>query len=150
MWFQPTNLNGFFINFNFPYKIFFNIRHTRKVITDFVSSRENSIYIMNLCHMVSILSDSLIYCCGGLLPLLASATSKNFTNDVLEPCGGMTLDAGFSFLNRILNIVDIIAFATSMNFSSVEQHRNMSGGGVLRQCIRLGELILLYTESLWK
>ena len=66
--------------------------------------------------MVSILSDSLIYCCGGLLPLLASATSKNFTNDVLEPCGGMTLDAGFSFLNRILNIVDIIAFATSMNF----------------------------------
>lgn len=93
---------------------------------------------MNLCHMVSILSDSLIYCCGGLLPLLASATSQNFENDVLEACGGMTLDSGFSFLNRVLSIIDIVGFASSINFSSVEAHRNMSAGGVLRQCIRLG------------
>ena len=94
---------------------------------------------MNLCHMVSILTDSLIYCCGGLLPLLSSATSQNFANDVLEACGGMTLDAGFSFLNRVLNVIDVIAFASSMNFAAVESHRNMSAGGVLRQCIRLGK-----------
>ncbi|XP_012557946.1 neurobeachin isoform X1 [Hydra vulgaris] len=111
--------------------------HTRKIVSDFVSSRENSIYIMNLCHMVSILSDSLIYCCGGLLPLLSSATSPNFVNDVLEACGGMSLDTGFSFLNRILNIVDIVMFASPTNFASVETHRNIVPGGVLRQCIRL-------------
>ncbi|XP_066920240.1 lipopolysaccharide-responsive and beige-like anchor protein, partial [Clytia hemisphaerica] len=111
--------------------------HTRKSITDFVSMRENSMYIINLCHMVSILSDSLIFCCGGLLPLMASATSTNFENDVLEACGGMELESAFSFMNRVLNVVDIIAFASSINFASVETHRNMSAGGVLRQCIRL-------------
>jgi len=114
-------------------------RHTRKTITDFVSMRDNSLYIMNLCHMVSILSDSLIYCCGGLLPLMASGTSTNFENDVLEACGGMELEAAFSFMNRVLNVVDVIAFASSINFASVETHRNMSAGGVLRQCIRLGK-----------
>ena len=116
----------------------FLCRHTRKTLTDFVSQRENATYIMNLCHMVSILSDSLIYCSGGLLPLMASATSSNFESDVLEACGGMTLDSGFSFMNRVLNIVDIVAFASTVNFTSVETHRNMSAGGVLRQCIRLG------------
>lgn len=88
--------------------------------------------------MVSILSDSLIFCSGGLLPLMASATSSNFANDVLEACGGMTLDAGFSFMNRVLNVVDVVAFSSTINFTSVETHRNMSPGGVLRQCIRLG------------
>lgn len=104
--------------------------------------RENSLYIMNLCHMVSILSDSLIFCCGGLLPLMASATSTNFENDVLEACGGMELESAFSFMNRVLNVVDVIAFASSINFASVETHRNMSAGGVLRQCIRLGMFVL--------
>ena len=93
---------------------------------------------MNLCHMVSIMSDSLIFCCGGLLPLMASATSSNFENDVLEACGGMELESAFSFMNRILNVVDIISFASSINFASVETHRNMSVGGVLRQSVRLG------------
>ena len=88
--------------------------------------------------MVSILSDSLVFCCGGLLPLLSSATSQDFSNDVLEACGGMTLDTGFSFLNRVLNIVDVVAYASSNNFALVETHRNISAGGVLRQCIRLG------------
>ena len=94
--------------------------------------------------MVSILSDSLIYCCGGLLPLLSSATSRNFASDVLEACGGMTLDASFSFLNRVMDLVDIVAFASSVSFSSVEAHRNMSAGGVLRQCIRLGKMCFFY------
>ena len=89
--------------------------------------------------MVSILSDSLVYCCGGLLPLLSTATSQNYANDILEPCGGMSLDASFAFLNRVMSITDVIAFASSMNFAAVESHRNMSAGGVLRQCIRLGE-----------
>ena len=113
-------------------------RHTRKTVTDFIINRENQVYILNVCHMVSILSDSLVYCCGGMLPLLSSATSRNFANDVLEPCGGMSLDASFSFLNRVMDLVDIVAFASSVSFATVESHRNMSAGGVLRQCVRLG------------
>ena len=73
---------------------------------------------------------------------MASATSSNFANDVLEACGGMDLDGAFSFMNRVLNIIDIIAFASSINFASVETHRNMSAGGVLRQCIRLGKFLI--------
>ncbi len=118
-------------------------RHTRKSVNDFIGAKESHIYVVNLCHMVSILSDSLIFCCGGLLPLLSSATSRNFANDVLEPCGGMTLDGSFSFLNRLMDLVDVIAFASSVSFSSVEAHRNMSAGGVLRQCVRLGEYVLI-------
>ena len=121
---------------------YYFFRHTRKSINDFIASRESQMYVINLCHMVSILSDSLIFCCGGLLPLLSSATSRNFANDVLEPCGGMTLDGSFSFLNRLMDLVDVIAFASTVSFSSVESHRNMSAGGVLRQCVRLGEFVL--------
>ena len=101
--------------------------------------------------MVSILSDSLIFCCGGLLPLLSTATSRNFLNDVLEPCGGMSLDGSFSFLNRVMNLVDVIAFASSVSFSAVETHRNMSAGGVLRQCVRLGKFtqIFFVGHRLW-
>lgn len=123
-------------------------RHTRRTIGDFISARDNATYIMNLCHMVSILADSLVYCCGGLLPLLSSATSQNFANDVFEACGGMSLDASFAFLNRVMNIIDVVCFASSMNFAAVEAHRNMSAGGVLRQCIRLGEMQLSMLQFL--
>eukprot|EP00794_Sanderia_malayensis_P007274 gene7274-8085_t len=111
--------------------------HTRKALNDFISAKDNQTYVANLCHMVSILADSLIFCCGGLLPLLSSSTSRNFANDVLQPCGGMSLDGSFSFLNRVMDLVDVIAFASSVSFSSVESHRNMPAGGVLKQCIRL-------------
>lgn len=44
---------------------------------DFVNASENHIYVVNVTHMISQLADNLITSCGGLLPLLAAATSPN-------------------------------------------------------------------------
>ena len=107
---------------------------------DFVNSKDNGTYLWNLAHFVSVLADNVIFCCGDLLPLLSSVTSRDYGQDVIEPCGGMTLETSFSFLNRLMSLVDVIVFTSSLAFSGVETNRNMSTGGFLRQCLRLGEL----------
>lgn len=108
---------------------------------DFVNSKDNGTYLWNLAHFVSVLADNVIFCCGDLLPLLSSVTSRDYGQDVIEPCGGMTLETSFSFLNRLMSLVDVIVFTSSLAFSGVETNRNMSTGGFLRQCLRLGESI---------
>lgn len=44
---------------------------------DFVNSGENAIFVINTVHLISQVADNIIIACGGLLPLLASATSPN-------------------------------------------------------------------------
>ncbi|CAG4994400.1 unnamed protein product, partial [Parnassius apollo] len=51
--------------------------HSTKSVIDFVNSSENAIFVVNTVHLISQLADNLIIACGGLLPLLASATSPN-------------------------------------------------------------------------
>lgn len=51
--------------------------HATKSVIDFVNASENAIFVVNSVHLISQLSDNLIIACGGLLPLLASATSPN-------------------------------------------------------------------------
>lgn len=51
--------------------------HSTKSVLDFVNSAENAIFVVNTVHLISQLADNLIIACGGLLPLLASATSPN-------------------------------------------------------------------------
>ncbi|OZC06943.1 hypothetical protein X798_06040 [Onchocerca flexuosa] len=46
-------------------------------ILDIVNSNENSVFVANCVHVLSQLIDSLVMACGGLLPLLAAATSPN-------------------------------------------------------------------------
>lgn len=120
---------------------------------DFVNSKENGTYLWNLAHFVSVLADNVIFCCGDLLPLLSSVTSRDYGQDVIEPCGGMTLETSFSFLNRLMSLVDVIVFTSSLAFSGVEANRNMSTGGFLRQCLRLGEGVremnVLVEITLW-
>ena len=113
--------------------------HNRKTVMDFVNAKENATYLWNLAHFVSVLADNVIFCCGDLLPLLSSVTSRDYGQDVIEPCGGMSLETSFSFLNRLMSLVDVIVFTSSLAFSGVETNRNMSTGGFLRQCLRLGE-----------
>ena len=55
----------------------FCFSHTTKTVIDFVNAGENHIYVVNVTHMISQLADNLITSCGGLLPLLAAATSSN-------------------------------------------------------------------------
>ena len=104
-----------------------------------MNARENFIYISNLAFLISVLSDSMIFCCGDLLPLLSSATSPDFSQDVIQPCGGMELETAFSFLNRVMSLVDTVVYTSNFSFGGVETNRNLSTGGFLRQCTRLGE-----------
>ncbi|XP_068720916.1 lipopolysaccharide-responsive and beige-like anchor protein [Montipora capricornis] len=111
--------------------------HNRKSVMDFVNAKDNATYLWNLAHFVSVLADNVIFCCGDLLPLLSSVTSRDYGQDVIEPCGGMSLETSFSFLNRLMSLVDVIVFTSSLAFSGVEGNRNLSTGGFLRQCLRL-------------
>ena len=83
------------------------------------------------------LADNLINACGGLLPLLASATSANGEIDVIHASEGLPLDIALAFLQRLMNLTDILVFASSMGFSDLEHEKNMANGGILRQCLRL-------------
>lgn len=51
---------------------------------DYVNNNDNQVFVSNTVHVLSQLSDSLIMACGGLLPLLAAATSPNVSWQSLE------------------------------------------------------------------
>ncbi|CAH1393721.1 unnamed protein product [Nezara viridula] len=111
--------------------------HSTKSVLDFVNSSENAIFVVNTVHLISQLADNLIIACGGLLPLLASATSPSSELDVMEPTQGMPIEIAVSFLQRLVNLADVLVFASSLNFGELEAEKNMSSGGILRQCLRL-------------
>lgn len=48
-----------------------------KTLIETVNSLDNNIFCVNTIHIVSQLADILTNACGGLLPLLASATTIN-------------------------------------------------------------------------
>lgn len=56
----------------------------------------------------------------------------------IEPSQGLTVEASITFLQRLINLVDVLIFASSLNFTEIEAEKNMSSGGILRQCLRLG------------
>ena len=60
--------------------------------------------------------------------------------EMLEPNQGLSIEQAVSFLQRLMNMTDILVFASSTNFGELEQEKNMSSGGILRQCLRLGIL----------
>lgn len=64
--------------------------HSSKSVLEFVNSAENAIFVVNTVHLISQLADNLIIACGGLLPLLASATSPNVR---------ISLNFDFNFFN---------------------------------------------------
>lgn len=49
----------------------------------------------------------------------------------------MPLEVAVSFLQRLVNMADVLIFASSLNFGELEAEKNMSSGGILRQCLRL-------------
>lgn len=49
----------------------------RNSLLDSVNHGDNAIFVANTVHVISQLVDSLIMASGGLLPLLAAATSPN-------------------------------------------------------------------------
>ncbi|TNM85808.1 hypothetical protein fugu_008079 [Takifugu bimaculatus] len=111
--------------------------HSTKTILDFVNSSENVVFVHNSIHLISQVVDNLIMACGGILPLLSAATSSTHELENIEPSQGLTVEASVTFLQRLINLVDVLIFASSLNFTEIEAEKNMSSGGVLRQCLRL-------------
>lgn len=68
--------------------------------------------------------------------------------DVIEPTQGMPVEVAVSFLQRLVNMADVLIFASSLNFGELEAEKNMSSGGILRQCLRLVSHIVLMLEQL--
>ncbi|XP_053273603.1 lipopolysaccharide-responsive and beige-like anchor protein [Pleuronectes platessa] len=111
--------------------------HSTKTILDFVNSSENVVFVHNSIHLISQVVDNLVMACGGILPLLSAATSSSHELENIEPSQGLTLEASVTFLQRLINLVDVLIFASSLNFTEIEAEKNMSSGGLLRQCLRL-------------
>ena len=61
--------------------------------------------------------------------------------EMLEPSQGLAIEQAVSFLQRLMNMTDILVFASSLNFAELEQEKNMASGGILRQCLRLGRML---------
>ena len=57
----------------------------------------------------------------------------------IEVTQGMSAETAVTFLSRLMAMVDVLVFASSLNFSEIEAEKNMSSGGLMRQCLRLGE-----------
>uniref|UniRef100_A0A3B3TQH5 LPS responsive beige-like anchor protein n=1 Tax=Poecilia latipinna TaxID=48699 RepID=A0A3B3TQH5_9TELE len=111
--------------------------HSTKTVLDFVNSSENAVFVHNSIHLVSQVVDNLIMACGGILPLLSAATSASHELENIEPSQGLSVEASITFLQRLINLADVLIFASSLNFTEIEAEKNMSSGGILRQCLRL-------------
>uniref|UniRef100_A0AAX7TUC8 Neurobeachin n=1 Tax=Astatotilapia calliptera TaxID=8154 RepID=A0AAX7TUC8_ASTCA len=111
--------------------------HSTKTILDFVNSSENVVFVHNSIHLISQVVDNLVMACGGILPLLSAATSSSHELENIEPSHGLSVEASVTFLQRLVNLVDVLIFASSLNFTEIEAEKNMSSGGILRQCLRL-------------
>ncbi|XP_048119783.1 neurobeachin-like isoform X1 [Alosa alosa] len=55
----------------------------------------------------------------------------------VEATQGMSAETANTFLSRLMAMVDVLVFASSLNFSEIEAEKNMSSGGLMRQCLRL-------------
>ncbi|CAG9537569.1 unnamed protein product [Cercopithifilaria johnstoni] len=107
-------------------------------ILDVVNNSENSIFVANCVHVLSQLIDSLVMACGGLLPLLAAATSPNSELEIMDSTGqALTIGSAARLLARFIVLADVFVFASGISFNDLEQEKNMPNGGILRQTLRL-------------
>ncbi|XP_019377732.1 PREDICTED: lipopolysaccharide-responsive and beige-like anchor protein isoform X6 [Gavialis gangeticus] len=111
--------------------------HSTKTVMDFVNSSDNVIFVHNTIHLISQVMDNMIMACGGILPLLSAATSATHELENIEPTQGLSIEASVTFLQRLISLVDVLIFASSLGFTEIEAEKNMSSGGILRQCLRL-------------
>uniref|UniRef100_A0A674NGX2 Neurobeachin n=1 Tax=Takifugu rubripes TaxID=31033 RepID=A0A674NGX2_TAKRU len=112
--------------------------HSSKTTMDFVNSNENIIFVHNTIHLISQMVDNIIIACGGILPLLSAATSPvSMELDSMEATQGMSSRTAINFLSRLMVLVDVLVFSSSLNFAEIEAEKNMSSGGLMRQCLRL-------------
>jgi len=89
------------------------------------------------------LADNLILATGGVLPVLASATSPSFELDVVEASQGLSLSNAWTLLDRIMIVVDLTLnlnqqqYPNVISINEIENEKAMQHGGILRQFLRL-------------
>lgn len=77
--------------------------------------------------------------CNRCLPFCLCKTEL----ENIEATQGMSSETAITFLSRLMVLVDVLVFSSSLNFSEIEAEKNMSSGGLMRQCLRLGKIICL-------
>lgn len=75
------------------------------------------------------------------LDIIVKLHSLQHELENIEPTQGLSIEASVTFLQRLISLVDVLVFASSLGFTEIEAEKNMSSGGILRQCLRLGELL---------
>uniref|UniRef100_A0A8R1I3I5 Mab-21 domain-containing protein n=1 Tax=Caenorhabditis japonica TaxID=281687 RepID=A0A8R1I3I5_CAEJA len=111
-------------------------------ISEQCNASENQVFVGNVVHVISQLADSLIMACGGLLPLLASATAPSNDMEIVDPCQQqLPISVAAGFLMRFARLVDTFVLASGVSFSELEQEKNMPAGGVLRQSLRISATV---------
>ena len=122
------------------------LRHDENLLT----SVENQILLHNILHLASQLADNLIIATGGVLPILASATSPTFELDIVEPSQGLNLNESWFLLDRLMIIIDLTLnvnqnqYPNVISISEIENEKAMQNGGILR---RVFKLVLVVCKS---
>ncbi|KAA3679391.1 uncharacterized protein DEA37_0003748 [Paragonimus westermani] len=80
-------------------------------------------------------TDVLVGACGGLLPLLAAATTASGDVGLFESIEGLSMSDAMTFVLRIAFLVDLCT--NHLDLGSIEKDRNMASGVLVRQFTRL-------------
>lgn len=89
-----------------------------------------------MCFYIQIRRINCVRFCFMWISLLSFAKTEL---DNIEATQGMSSEMAITFLSRLMVMVDVLVFSSSLNFTEIEAEKNMSSGGLMRQCLRLGE-----------
>ncbi|TGZ55258.1 hypothetical protein CRM22_010440 [Opisthorchis felineus] len=95
----------------------------------------NNSFAINLINVLADCTDVLVSASGGLLPLLAAATSPTGEIGVFESVDSISMSDSMTFILRTAFIVDLCLLHTDLGI--VEKQRNMASGSIVRQFARL-------------
>ncbi|KAG5449774.1 Lipopolysaccharide-responsive and beige-like anchor protein, variant 2 [Clonorchis sinensis] len=95
----------------------------------------NNSFAINLINVLADCTDVLVSASGGLLPLLAAATSPTGEVGVFESVDNISMSDSMTFILRTAFIVDLCLLHTDLGI--VEKQRNMASGSIVRQFARL-------------
>ena len=90
-------------------------------------SETNAEFVNNTIHIISQISDNIILACGGILPILASATSPNYELDVIASSQGLTLATAWRLLDRLIAITHVVVFKSTISLEEIEKEKQLQG-----------------------
>ncbi|TPP65009.1 Neurobeachin, partial [Fasciola gigantica] len=95
----------------------------------------NATFAINLVHLLSDCADILISASGGLLPLLAAASTATGEIGTFETVDGMTMSDAMSLTLRVAYLLDLCILHVDLH--TIEKQRSMASGTLVRQFARL-------------